>query len=95
MQFYPDLQHVFAIFFGAVLGVLTRALLLQFHQHSFWAAVQERQVVEQRTATLTITSKEVLPRNALCSVLVIHFKLEASTSCKMLFKDLAFFVELA
>lgn len=42
MQLYLELQHVYVIFFGAVLGLLIHSLLLQFHQHNFWAAVTER-----------------------------------------------------
>lgn len=105
MQLHLEFQHVYVIFFRAVSGVLIHSLLLPFHQR-FWAAVIERafafsllpvesQVVEQRTATLPTSTKELLPRNALCSVLVTHFKLEAPTSCRMLFKVLWFSAELA
>lgn len=106
MQLHLEFQHAYVIFFGAVSGVLLCSLLLQFYQQSFWAAVierafafsllpVERQGVEQRTATLPTSTKELLPRNALCSVLVSHFRLEAPTSCRMLFKALWFSAELA
>lgn len=103
MQLHLEFQRVCVTFFGAVSG----ALIAHFYFNStFWAAVierafafsllpVERQVVEQRTATLPTSTKELLPRNALCSVLVIHFKLEAPTSCRMLFKELWFSAEPA
>lgn len=81
-------QYVYAISFVTVSGPLFPSLL-QLHQHNFCAATQELtqlllspscpwkdKFVEQKTGILITSARKLLPRNALCSVLLIHFKLE-------------------